>query len=87
METQESIIYRLVLTNPGLGPDLPFLIFWALKEGVAPQKVDPLGGPFGSPVISKSFFQLSDLGPSGVTLHVGAPPYRQRPPFWRPSST
>ena len=41
--------------------------FWALKEGVAPHesgasnpdlKVDPLGGPFGSPVISKSCFQL-----------------------------
>ena len=24
---------------------------------------------------------------SGVTLHVGAPPHRQRPPFWRPSPT
>ena len=24
---------------------------------------------------------------SGVTLHVGAPPHRQRPPFWRPIPT
>ena len=29
--------------------------FGALKPN---QKVDPLGGPFGSPVISKSSFQL-----------------------------
>ena len=33
MRTQETIIYRLVLTNPGFGPYLPFSIFWALKRG------------------------------------------------------
>ena len=62
MRTQETIIYRLVLTNPGFGPYLPFSIYgpykmasWASKPD---QKVDPLNNPFGSPVLSKSFFQL-----------------------------
>ena len=35
MGTQETIIYRLVLTNPGFGPYLLFSIFWELKKGVA----------------------------------------------------
>ena len=48
MGTQETIIYRLVLTNSGFGPYLPFSIFWASKHN---QKVDPHGTPFGSPVI------------------------------------
>ena len=31
MGFQETIIYRLVLTNPVFGPYLPFSIFWAHK--------------------------------------------------------
>ena len=31
MGTQETIIYRLVLTNSGFGPYLPFSIFLGLK--------------------------------------------------------
>ena len=31
MGTQKTIIYRLVLTNPGFGPYLSFSIFWPLK--------------------------------------------------------
>ena len=54
------------LTNPGFGPYLPFSILWTLQIGAAPQsgasktdqKVDTFGEPFGSPVISKSCFQL-----------------------------
>ena len=56
MGTQETIIYRLVLTNSGFVPDLPFSIFWALQKSVASkpeQKVDPLDGPFGSPAFSE----------------------------------
>ena len=34
MGTQKTIIYRLVLTNPGFGP---YLLFLALKRGAAPQ--------------------------------------------------
>ena len=60
MGTQETIIYRLVLKNPGFGP---YLLFWP-KIGGCPhsypywsgalkpdQKVDPLGGPFGSSIV------------------------------------
>ena len=32
MGTQEAIINRLMLTNPGFGPYVPFSIFWALKR-------------------------------------------------------
>ena len=59
-----------MLTNLGFGPYLTFSIFGP-KKGRGPtgthmsmgastphQKVDPLGGPFGSLVISKSCFQL-----------------------------
>ena len=34
---QETIIYRLVFTNLGFRPYLPFSTFWALQKGVAPQ--------------------------------------------------
>ena len=70
MGTQNTIIYRLMLTNPGFGPYLPFYIFGP-KKGARPhmypyesgaskphQVVDSLGGPYGSPVISKSCFKL-----------------------------
>ena len=39
------------------------------------------------PTSSTKFLVMTVLPPSGVTLHVGAPPHRQRPPFWRPSPT
>ena len=69
MGTQKTIICRLVSTNPGFRPYLPFSTFLALKKawphrypyesGVSnpDQIVDPLGGPYGSPVISKSIIK------------------------------
>ena len=66
MGTRETTIYRLVSTTPGLGL-ICHLRFLGRKKGRGPyesgpsktdQKVDPLGGPFASPVMSKSCFQL-----------------------------
>ena len=38
--------------------------------------------------ISKGIIEhYSYIRCSGVTLHVGSPPHRQRPLFWRPSPT
>ena len=37
IETQEIIIYRLVLKNPGFGPYLLFSIFLGPKKGCSPQ--------------------------------------------------
>ena len=42
MGTQETIIYRLVLTNLGFGPYLPFSMFWGLKRH----------GPTGTPMLT-----------------------------------
>ena len=74
MGTRKTIIYRLVSTNYGLGFIYHFRFLdpkkgrgstlgpqnWGLKTGASKpdQKVDPLGGLFRSPVISKSCFQL-----------------------------
>ena len=70
---QETIIFRLIIKNPGFGLSCHFRYFgpccglkmaWPHRypygSGTSKpnQKVDPLGGPFGSPVTSKLCFQL-----------------------------
>ena len=70
MVTPETIIHQLVINNSGFGLKMPFSIFWGLKRawpyrypygsGTSEpnQRVDPLGGPFGSLVILELCFKL-----------------------------
>ena len=58
METQETIIYRLVLTNPGFGPYLPFSIFMGPKEGRGPTGTPMSLGPHNP---TKKLTHLVDL--------------------------
>ena len=61
MGTQETIIYRLVMSNIGFGPYLPFSIFRALsgpKKGRGPTRA-PMG--LGPQNPSKKLTHMVDL--------------------------